>query len=248
MPNKKSIIPLNNARAYILLSLLLLLSCSRGAQPVTEGDRIPIRFSCFSGGVEVTKADASFAGSNILADSQHFAVFGWNTGSGYLPQAPNPGTPNFWNGVTPVDVTFHNNNDRGKNNTYDPAALPELTDQYWPRSSDPAYCYSFWAYYPYTGSPNGISLRSFASNPSDGTVGIIDFTVQDEVADMVDFCISDVANDNVYLSFNLYESGIITKRELIRRLKTYKLVDQLLFHTEQSLQTLKYIGNKEVQI
>lgn len=57
-----------------------------------------------------------------------------------------------------------------------------------------------------------------------------------------------VANDNVYLSFNLYESGIITKRELIRRLKTYKLVDQLLFHTEQSLETLKYIGSKEVKL
>ena len=57
-----------------------------------------------------------------------------------------------------------------------------------------------------------------------------------------------VANDNVYLSFNLYESGIITKRELIRRLKTYKLVDQLLFHTEQSLATLKYYGNKEVKL
>ena len=57
-----------------------------------------------------------------------------------------------------------------------------------------------------------------------------------------------VANDNVYLSFNLYESGIITKRELIRRLKTYKLVDQLLFHTERSLDTLKYAGNKEVRI
>lgn len=57
-----------------------------------------------------------------------------------------------------------------------------------------------------------------------------------------------VANDNVYLSFNLYESGIITKRELIRRLKTYKLVDQLLFHTERSLDTLEYVGNKEVRI
>ena len=57
-----------------------------------------------------------------------------------------------------------------------------------------------------------------------------------------------VANDNVYLSFNLYESGIITKRELIQRLKTYKLVDQILFHTEQSLPTLKYIGNKVVTL
>lgn len=57
-----------------------------------------------------------------------------------------------------------------------------------------------------------------------------------------------VANDNVYLSFNLYESGIITKSELIRRLKTYKLVNQLLFHTERSLQTLTFIDKKEVKL
>ena len=72
-------------------------------------------------------------------------------------------------------------------------------------------------------------------------------TVQDYNHDY-DIVTGPVANDNVYLNFNLYESGIITKRELIRRLKTYKLVDQLLFHTERSLDTLEYVGNKEVRI
>ena len=72
-------------------------------------------------------------------------------------------------------------------------------------------------------------------------------TVQDYNHDY-DIVTGPVANDNVYLSFNLYESSIITKRELIRRLKTYKLVDQLLFHTERSLDTLEYVGNKEVRI
>ena len=72
-------------------------------------------------------------------------------------------------------------------------------------------------------------------------------TVQDYNHDY-DIVTGPVANDNVYLSFNLYESGFISKRELIRRLKTYKLVDQLLFHTERSLDTLKYVGNKEVRI
>lgn len=71
-------------------------------------------------------------------------------------------------------------------------------------------------------------------------------TVQDYSHDY-DIVTGPVANDNVYLSFNLYESGIISKRELIRRLKTYKLVDQLFFHTERSLDTLEYIGNKEVK-
>ena len=61
-----------------------------------------------------------------------------------------------------------------------------------------------------------------------------------------DIVMGPVANDNVYLSFNLFEAGIISKRELIRRLKAYKLVDQLLFHSERSLATIKYIGHKEV--
>lgn len=62
-----------------------------------------------------------------------------------------------------------------------------------------------------------------------------------------DVVIGPVANDNVYLSFNLYEAGLISKGELIRRLKTYKLVDQYLFHTDMALTHLKYIGNKEVK-
>ena len=41
-----------------------------------------------------------------------------------------------------------------------------------------------------------------------------------------------VANDRVYLQFGLYESGAISVETLIRELKTNKLVDQYLFHTE----------------
>lgn len=198
-------------RAYVLLLLLLLLpSCSREEWHATEGERVPIRFSCTSGGVEVTRADDSMTYFNTLADGQHFAVFGWDTEDEFLPDSPNPGTPDFWKGATPVDVTFHNNNDRGKNNTYDPADLSDPMDQYWPRALTPAYCYSFWSYYPYAaGGSNGISLRSFAANPSDGTVGIFDFTTQSSVANMVDFCVADVANDNVYGTTNSEWPGTV---------------------------------------
>lgn len=50
-----------------------------------------------------------------------------------------------------------------------------------------------------------------------------------------------VANDRVYLQFGLYESGAIGIETLIRELKTYKLVDQYLFHTEKALTTLHFI-------
>lgn len=50
-----------------------------------------------------------------------------------------------------------------------------------------------------------------------------------------------VANDRVYLQFGLYESGAISVETLIRELKTYKLIDQYLFHTEKALYTLHFV-------
>lgn len=57
-----------------------------------------------------------------------------------------------------------------------------------------------------------------------------------------------VANDKVYAAFALYESNLLDKEGLIKELKTYKLVDQMLFHTEKSLKYLKFIEAKEITI
>ncbi|MBP5542126.1 MAG: DUF3990 domain-containing protein [Bacteroidales bacterium] len=54
-----------------------------------------------------------------------------------------------------------------------------------------------------------------------------------------------VANDRVYAAFALYEGGLLDKQNLIAELKTYKLVDQYLFHTEAALRTLTFIEAKE---
>ena len=57
-----------------------------------------------------------------------------------------------------------------------------------------------------------------------------------------------VADDNVYTQFTLYEGGVISMPTLIQELKTYKLVDQYLFHTEKSLTAIKFIESIEVKI
>lgn len=57
-----------------------------------------------------------------------------------------------------------------------------------------------------------------------------------------------VANDRVYAAFALYEQGLLSKQELIAELKTYKLIDQMLFHTEKALQTLTFSQVKEVRV
>lgn len=55
-----------------------------------------------------------------------------------------------------------------------------------------------------------------------------------------------VANDKVYAAFALYEGGLIDKKTLISELKSYKLVDQYLFHTAKSLQYINYVEAMEV--
>lgn len=55
-----------------------------------------------------------------------------------------------------------------------------------------------------------------------------------------------VANDRVYAAFALYEGGLLNKQQLIQELKTYVLVDQLLFHTERALSCLIFLDAKEV--
>ena len=102
---------------------------------------------------------------------------------------------------------------------------------------------SMYEYYPM----KGLKYRRFRSANAAWVDFVRDNRTKLDFNHDFDIVEGPVANDNVYLSFNLYESGFITKAELIRRLKTYKLVDQLLFHTERSLDTLKFVDYKEIR-
>ena len=57
-----------------------------------------------------------------------------------------------------------------------------------------------------------------------------------------------VADDSVYTQFMLYEGGIISMPTLIQELKTYKLVDQYLFHTEKALQAIKFVESIKIEL
>lgn len=61
-----------------------------------------------------------------------------------------------------------------------------------------------------------------------------------------DLVMGPVANDNVYETLTLFEDGILTKEEAIVRLRTYKLVDQVFFHSEAALKFLSYVGAEVV--
>ena len=57
--------------------------------------------------------------------------------------------------------------------------------------------------------------------------------------------IGPVANDNVFATLTLFETGVLSKVQAILQLKTYVLWDQYLFHSEKALKYLKFIGWQE---
>lgn len=55
-----------------------------------------------------------------------------------------------------------------------------------------------------------------------------------------------VANDKVFTTVNLFESGVLSAEAAILQLKAYKTYDQLSFHTPRVISTLKFVESIEV--
>ena len=55
-----------------------------------------------------------------------------------------------------------------------------------------------------------------------------------------------VANDRVYVCLNMLEDGLADRETVIKKLKTYVLADQILFHTAKSLLFLEYAATEIV--
>ena len=59
-----------------------------------------------------------------------------------------------------------------------------------------------------------------------------------------DIVVGPVADDRVYRVVVEYENGDLDKETALKNLKTEALCDQILFHTEKSLEYLKYIDTE----
>lgn len=68
----------------------------------------------------------------------------------------------------------------------------------------------------------------------------------DELIHDYDIVKGPVANDNLYQVLVGYENGIYNMDETIQRLKTYLLTNQISFHTQKTINCLKYIETIEV--
>jgi len=62
-----------------------------------------------------------------------------------------------------------------------------------------------------------------------------------------DIAMGPVANDNVYATIQLFETGLLSEAETIIRLKVEKIFDQILFHTERALQYCTYLRHENIR-
>lgn len=63
----------------------------------------------------------------------------------------------------------------------------------------------------------------------------------------VDLHIGPVADDNIYQSIRLFETGAYDAEYTVKRLRTEVLHDQWTFHSDDILKYLKYIGVREIR-
>jgi hypothetical protein len=59
-----------------------------------------------------------------------------------------------------------------------------------------------------------------------------------------DLVIGPVADNSVYATLKLFETGLLEIEETVRRLKTEKLCDQILFHTGKALEFCSFIESR----
>lgn len=62
-----------------------------------------------------------------------------------------------------------------------------------------------------------------------------------------DLTVGPVADDNVYQSIRLFETGILDAQDTVKRLKTEVLHDQWTFHTTQMLEYCRFLKANEIR-
>ena len=104
-----------------------------------------------------------------------------------------------------------------------------------------------------------INVYDFNYEEANKTLNILFFEVADErwldfvcdnrngrYCDDFDVIVGPVADDKVYKVVVEYENGDIDKEKALLLLKTENLCDQILFHTEKSLQFINFVKAEEV--
>ena len=164
---------------------LLLASCGKNEVFVPAQEDIPIGFNNYAPR-SMTRANSSLVDSGALPVGSEIGIYGYSNGTTALPNDAAGVKPEFmdnahvtYSGVTSETATAS-----------DPA-------RYWPKTTENIL--SFYGYYPYqadvvTTGP-GITAMPAASTAG---LGSFSFTQSSDVDKMVDFMVSNVANDLYY--------------------------------------------------
>ncbi len=99
--------------------------------------------------------------------------------------------------------------------------------------------------YDYT-EPENLNILKFLSPTEEWLDFVMNNRTDRNYVHSYDIVYGPVANDRVYAAFALYEGGLLDKQSLIKELKTYRLVDQFLFHSQDALKALRFIDAKEI--
>lgn len=91
-----------------------------------------------------------------------------------------------------------------------------------------------------------LNVLSFEMPPREWVRFVMANRTQEGFLHSHDVVYGSVADDRVYASFALYESGVIGIDALIAELRTYRLVDQYLLHTRRSLGIIDFISFSRV--
>ena len=92
----------------------------------------------------------------------------------------------------------------------------------------------------------GLCVKRFNGVSSDWLNFIAANRLNGNIEHSYDIVIGPVADDRVYRVVVQYENGDIDKETALKNLKTEVLCDQILFHTDKSLEYLKYIDTEVI--
>lgn len=105
--------------------------------------------------------------------------------------------------------------------------------------------------YTFEKFPGGLRIKEFPKEPN---LEWLDFVVESRTNPKheyeYDIVTGPVANDDAFAAIETYiaegDTSQERKEKLIKELKTYKLRDQILFHTEESIKRLSFVRQHKV--
>lgn len=91
-----------------------------------------------------------------------------------------------------------------------------------------------------------LKIKMFTGASEDWLNFVIDNRLKLNYKHDFDIVEGPVADDRVYACLNAFENRFMDMESAIRELRTYKLADQISFHTEEAIRLLKFIGKEVV--